>query len=77
MKIYNGLKSRFFPKNYKNPSAKVFYLHIPKCGGSSITDSISNLYHPMYRASIEPAPAKEAAGFLDIDRPKQTESLLT
>jgi len=47
-----------------NPERKLFFLHIPKCGGTSLDRAIGNLFPNNARARLGSAPSHQAARLL-------------
>lgn len=57
-------------------SLKIFFLHLPKCGGSSIRNAFSEAFHPRQIAELHPHASREAAELLGEDMLTYRASLL-
>ena len=61
--IYRRIERRFLPQM----TEKVFFLHLPKCGGSSINNAIKKHYQPSEINHLDNASCVNTAKILDRD----------
>lgn len=77
MKFLSNVRKYLKNHRFANPDVKIFFLHIPKCGGSSMTESLTRLYAPSFRFHIEPSPSQNAARLLSIPWQRECECMLS
>lgn len=71
MRLLNRLERASFP----NPGRKLFFLHVPKCGGSSIEQAFRHVYSSRFRAELAVRASRDSAELIGLDWFRQCESL--